>query len=85
MRPSPGLALINMLQILLMPKSKWVPFVRDRIRAPSPVFRVLALPSKLPTSMLAKFSCLYEKSGAAPAQIARKALVGLVQVLLGLF
>jgi len=73
-----------MLQIFLLPKSKWVLFVRDRIRAPSPVFIVLVLPSELHTSVLAKFSCLYEKSGAAPAKIARIALVRLVQVLLGL-
>ena len=32
----PGFALINILQIFLLPKSKWVLFVRDRIRAPSP-------------------------------------------------
>ena len=32
----PGFALINTLQIFLLPKSKWVLFVRDRIRAPSP-------------------------------------------------
>ena len=33
---SPGLALIKMLQIFFLPKSKWVLFVRERIMAPSP-------------------------------------------------